>query len=279
MQFIDTHAHLDDEQFVPDLPAVLDHAYQFGVVQQICIATSLRSSKNCIRLAANYPSVYASVGIHPNYAKKADPSDWEEIGLLASSNKVVALGETGLDRHWDYTPFPTQEAYFARHLKLSRETGLPLVIHCRKAETDLLPMLVSDYKKNGPVHGVMHSFSGDQAFAEACLKLGLYLSFAGMLTYRRAQVLQTVAVNIPADRILVETDAPYLTPDPCRETVKRNEPAYVLYTADALAQLRETTLEEISQQTTENARRLFRLPMPFIPEAGAPASEESSNSN
>jgi TatD DNase family protein len=275
MQFIDTHAHLDEELFVPDLPAVLDHAYQFGVVQQICIATSLRSSKNCLRLAANYPSVYASVGIHPNYAKKAHITDWDEVVLLASTEKVVALGETGLDRHWDYTPFDMQQDYFARHLKLSRETGLPVVIHCRKAEMDLLAMLAPEYQKNGRLNGVMHSFSGDQALADACLRMGLYLSFAGMLTYKRAQMLQTVAAAVPADRILIETDSPYLTPEPCRETVKRNEPAYVLYTADALAQLRETTLDEISQQTTENARRLFRLPPPFIPEASAPEGESS----
>jgi len=275
MQVIDTHAHLDEEAFVNQLPDMLDHAYQFGVVQQICIATSLRSSKNCLRLAANYPSVFASIGIHPNHAKKADVSDWDEIPLLATAGKVVALGETGLDRHWDYTPFDMQQDFFARHMKLSRETGLPLVIHCRKAETDLLPMLVADYKKNGPLRGVMHSFSGDQAFADACLKLGLYLSFAGMLTYKNGQSLREVAAAVPADRILVETDSPYLIPDPFRGKVKRNEPAYVLYTADTLAQVRGVSLDEIGQQTTENARRLFRLPMPFIPEARPAESEET----
>lgn len=275
MHVIDTHAHLDEELFVNDLPDMLDHAYEFGVVQQICVATSLRSSRNCTLLAFSHPSIFASVGIHPNKANRADASDWEEIITIASMDKVVALGETGLDRHYEYTAFEIQQDYFARHMLLSRETGLPLVIHCREAEADLLPMLVADFKKNGPLRGVMHSFSGDQAFAEACLKLGLHLSFAGMLTYKNAETLREVAATVPADRILVETDSPYLIPVPLRGKVKRNEPAYVLYTANTLAQVRGVPLEEIARQTTENARRLFKLPMPFIPEDEAPKSEES----
>lgn len=256
---IDTHAHLDDERFGPDVEAVLARARAAGVERQICIATSAPTAHSAIILASQYPSVFASVGIHPNNAAEAKDGDWDEIAALVRSSKVVALGETGLDRHWHYTPFPMQQDYFARHLALSRTGGLPLVIHCREAEADMLPMLRADFDRHGPLHGVMHSFSGDQAFANACLTVGLYLSFAGMLTYKNAAALREIAAKAPSDRILVETDAPYLTPEPLRGKAKRNEPAHVLHTAAALAQARGTTLDVVAEQTTTNARRLFRI--------------------
>jgi TatD DNase family protein len=259
LTLIDTHAHLDEERFVAVLPDVLEQAKQFGVARQICIATSLRSSQNCLRLAYGHPSIYASVGIHPNSAKKARVGEWEEIESMVYLKKVVAIGETGLDRHWDHTPFPQQQDFFARHMALSRLAKLPLVIHCREAEADMLPMLRDDYKRHGPLLGVIHSFSGNLAFAQACLDLGLYLSFAGMLTYKNADALRAVAATVPPDRIVVETDSPYLAPEPVRNKVKFNEPAYLVYTADCLAKVRGVTLEEMAEQTTENAKRLFRL--------------------
>jgi len=254
---IDTHAHLDDERFQPDFDAMIARAIAAGVERQICIATTAASARSSIDLAARHPSIFASVGIHPNHAAEAKPDDWDHVVTLVNSAKVVALGETGLDRHWDYTPFPMQQDYFARHLALSRTAGRPLVIHCREAEADMLPMLREDFDRHGPLVGVMHSFSGDQAFAEACLALGLYLSFAGMLTYKNAAALRAVAATAPADRIFVETDAPYLTPEPLRGKVKRNEPAHVVHTAAVLAQARGMTLEKIGAQTTANARQLF----------------------
>jgi len=260
MALIDTHAHLDDERFRPDFAAVLDRARAAGVERQICIATTAPSAHACIDLAAQHPSVFASVGIHPNHAAEAQSGDWDQIVALTLSPKVVALGETGLDRHWDFTPIPLQQDYFARHLALSRSTGLPLVIHCREAEADLLPMLRDDFTRHGPLNGVMHSFSGRQPFADACLALGLYLSFSGVLTYKNATALRQVAATVPADRLLVETDAPYLTPEPLRGNVKRNEPAHVLHTATTLAHCRAVPLEVISDQTTTNAKRLFNLP-------------------
>jgi TatD DNase family protein len=256
-RLIDTHAHLDDERFRPDFEAVLARAQAAGVGEQICIATSAPSATHCLDLAARHPSVFASVGIHPNHAAEAQPGDWDQILTLVNSPKVVALGETGLDRHWDYTPFAMQQDYFARHLALSRTTGLPLVIHCREAEADMLPMLKTDFDHYGPLNGVMHSFSGDQAFADACLGMGLYVSFAGMLTYKNAAALRAVAAHVRPDRILVETDAPYLTPEPLRGKTKRNEPAHVVHTAAVLAQTRGATLDNIARLTTENARRLF----------------------
>jgi TatD DNase family protein len=275
MQVIDTHAHLDEKHFVDNLPDVLDRAYEFGVVQQICIATSLRSSRNCTLLAFGHPSVYASVGIHPNKANRATPTDWAEVVTMASMDKVVALGETGLDRQYEFTPFEMQQDYFSRHIALSRKTELPLVIHCRGAETDLLPMLVADYKKHGPLRGVMHSFAGDQALAKACIDLGLYLSFAGMLTFKTGEDLREVAAQLPAERILVETDSPYLIPDPLRGQVKHNEPAYIMYTVHALAQARGVPMEEMARQTTENARRLFNLPLPLVTETEVPERDDT----
>src|SRR5205814_5320824 len=143
--------------------------------------------------------------------------------------RVVALGETGLDRHWNYTPFPQQEDFFARHLELGRRLDLPVVIHCREAEADVVRMLRGNFERQGPIRGVMHSFTGDAATAEACLAMGLYLSFAGMVTYKSAQPLREVARGVPLERILVETDSPYLAPVPLRG--KRNEPANVVHTA------------------------------------------------
>ena len=170
-----------------------------------------------------------------------------------------ALGETGLDRHWDTTPFDMQQDYFARHLALSRQTGLPVVIHCREAEADMLPMLEAEFERHGPLCGVMHSFSGDAAFAKRCLRVGLYLSMAGGVTYKKVAGLKAVLDVIPDDRILVETDAPYLTPEPLRGKVKKNEPAYVVHTTEYVAKMRGLTLEQFAELTTANAIQLFRL--------------------
>jgi TatD DNase family protein len=174
-----------------------------------------------------------------------------------NSEKVVAVGETGLDRHWDYTPFPQQEDFFARHLQLARERELAVVIHCREAEADVVRMLRQDFERHGPIRGVMHSFTGDWAMAEACLAMGLYISFAGMVTYKTAQNLREVATRVPIDRLLLETDSPYLSPVPLRG--KRNEPANVVHTATCLANLRKIEVAVLAQQTTENALRLFKL--------------------
>jgi len=172
----------------------------------------------------------------------------------------VALGETGLDRYWDYCPFEVQRDYFGRHLRLSHETGLPVVIHCRESEADLLPML-REAAERGTLQGVIHALRGDAAMAEACLDLGLYISFAGMVTYtnKKFRPLKEVAATIPDDRILIETDSPYLVPHPLRGKQKRNEPARVVLTAASLAELRGVSVEQFAEQTTANARRLFGL--------------------
>jgi TatD DNase family protein len=257
MELIDTHAHLDDERFHSDLPAVLERAATAGVRHVITIATTAADSTACVGLAGKYPALFATVGIQPNNVARAGPGDWDEVVGLITAERVAAVGETGLDRHWHDTPFPAQEEYFRRHLELARQHALPVVIHCREAEADVVRMLRQDYDRHGPVRGVMHSFTGDHATAEACLAMGLYISFAGMLTYKNAEPLRQVAACLPPDRLLVETDSPYLAPVPMRG--KRNEPAFIVHTAICLATLHAMTGVAMAEQTTRNARSLFGL--------------------
>jgi TatD DNase family protein len=254
---IDTHAHLDDVRFTADLPAVLERARAVGVGQVITIATTAPSSRAAIALAERWPMLRATVGIQPNNVAAAAPDAWDEVVRLANHPAVVALGETGLDRHWHDTPFDQQQDYFARHLELARQRGRAVVIHCREAEAETVAMLRADFERHGPVRAVMHSFTGDLATAQACLDMGLYISFAGMATYKNAQNLRDVALQIPLDRILVETDSPYLPPVPVRG--QRNEPAHVVHTARCLATLTGITLDDFADQTSANARRLFGL--------------------
>jgi TatD DNase family protein len=256
-EFIDTHAHLDDGQFAADLPAVLDRARAAGVVRVIAVATSAASCADCLSLAHSYPAVSPTVGIHPNHITKEAPDAWDRVAALVADPRVVGVGETGLDRHWDDTPFPRQQDYFTRHLELSRRHRKPIVIHCREAEADVLAMLRDEFDSNGPILGVMHSFVGSAETAAACLAMGLYLSFAGMLTYKNAADVRKVAGKVPLDRVLVETDSPYLAPVPLRG--KRNEPANVVHTADCLAGLLGLGRDALAEQTTRNARKLFGL--------------------
>jgi TatD DNase family protein len=257
LELIDTHSHLDDEQFQQDLPAVLERAAAAGVRRIVTVATTAPSSAVCIGLAERYPALVASVGIQPNHVAEASPGAWDEVNALATNDRVVAVGETGLDRYWDYTPFAQQEEYFARHLQLARRHHLAVIIHCREAEADVVRMLREDFNRDGPVRGVMHSFTGDAATAEACVAMGLHISFAGMVTYKNAQNLRAVAASIPADRLLVETDSPYLAPVPVRG--RRNEPAYVIHTAACLAAVRGMVPDVLAEQMTGNAKKLFAL--------------------
>lgn len=256
---IDTHAHLDDEQLVADLPAVLERARAAGVTTVISIATTAASSAACVAMAERHAELFATVGIHPNNIMQAAATDWDAVVALVERPRVVGIGETGLDRHWHDTPFEVQEEYFIRHLELGRRYGRPVVIHCREAETDMLRVLRQEFDRHGPIRGVMHSFVGDAAMAEACRAMGLYLSFAGMLTYKNAADLRETAAQQPVDRLLVETDSPYLSPVPLRG--KRNEPAHVVHTAACLAGLLGVPPDELAERTSANARALFALPV------------------
>ena len=256
----DTHAHLDAEEFDADRAEVIARARQAGVEKILCPAIHAASSEAVVRLAESQPGLYAAVGIQPNYAGQATAGDWARIEALAGHPRVVAVGETGLDRYWDFTRFDVQQDYFDRHLRLAQQRGLPLVIHCRDAEADLLPML-REAAARGPLAGVLHSYSGDQATADECLQMGLFLSFSGAVTYtnKKFEPLRAVAAGVPFDRILIETDSPYLVPHPLRGRQKRNEPAHLVLTARRLSDLRGLSLEEFSAQIAANARRLFRL--------------------
>jgi TatD DNase family protein len=252
---VDTHCHLDEESFGIDRDDVVARAVSAGVTRMVTIGTTVASSRAAIALAKSHaPHVFAAVGIHPNYVAQAAEDDWDRIRELVREPGVVAIGETGLDRYWDHTPLAAQQDYFDRHLALSRETGLPFIVHCRDAEAETVAQLVAASKQGG-LNGIMHSFAGSPETAKICLDLGLLLSFSGMVTFKKSSALRDVVTTVPADRLLVETDAPYLAPSPHRG--KRNEPEYTRHTLACIADLRGEPVEQLARQTTENASRLF----------------------
>lgn len=254
----DTHAHLADEQLAAEAETVVARAQAAGVAEILSVGTDLASSRACVALAQRLAGVYASAGLHPNHVAGAQPGEWEAIVALAHAGGVVALGETGLDRHWNDTPFDQQRESFAQHWELSHQTGLPVIVHMRDCADDIVAALAAAAQRFGVLRGVMHSFTGDAALAETCLQFGLHISFAGMVTFKKSADLRSVAARIPADRLLLETDSPYLSPEPHRGR-RPNEPARLVHTAECLAQVRGTSLEELARQTTANARRWLRL--------------------
>ncbi len=253
---VDTHAHLQDERLRAELPAILARARAVGVHQVVAIGITAEDSAEVVAIAAEHPGVFAAVGYQPNGLIDATEDDWRRIVELAGAPKVVAIGETGLDRHWDRTPFPLQQEWFRRHLELARDRDLPVVVHCRDCEADVAAAL-ADF---APVRGVLHSFNGTRDQAEAFLGLGLHISFAGMLTFKNKAMdaLREVAPSIPIDRLLVETDSPYLSPEPRRG--RTNEPMNVAWTARKLAQVRDMPEADLARAVAANARELFRLP-------------------
>ena len=255
MAWIDTHAHLADKSLANQLNEVLTRAQQAGVTKVICVAVDAETCEKAIAIAETQDAVWASVGIHPNYAHQEAPTDWARIVEMTNHPRVCALGETGLDRHWDDCPFEIQKSSFARHWQLSSETNLPLIIHMRECEAEMLDAL-GQQPKNAPLRGVMHSFSGTAETAQKCLEFGLFISFAGMLTYKKSEELRKTAKTIPLDRILVETDCPYLTPEPNRSR-RPNEPSFVVHTAKCLAETIGISVKALAEITTNNAKRLF----------------------
>lgn len=254
MLLFDTHAHLDQPEFDADRTDVLRRAQQAGVGTILAVGITAASSAACVDLAAENPGVLAAVGIQPNYCAQSQPGDWERVVALVDRPRVVALGETGLDRYWDYSPLDAQQDFFDRHLQLAQQRGLPFIVHTRDSDADVLAIL-RESRRRGPLAGVMHSFTGTVETAAECIELGLYISFAGMVTFKKSDDLRAVARSVPDDRILIETDSPYLSPHPLRG--RRNEPAHLIHTAACLAQERGVTMESFSEQTTANARRLF----------------------
>lgn len=257
MQFFDTHCHLDDEQFDGARDQVVKRAEAAGLIGIVAVGTTAPTSEICCQLALDHEVVHAAVGIQPNYVAEAADNDWERIEELVQRPGVIAIGETGLDRYWDHTPFTDQQDYFDRHLRLSQRTELPFIVHMRDCEADIVAML-SEARQRGPLKGIMHSFTGSAQTAAECLELGLYISFAGMVTYKKSQELREVAATIPRERLLVETDAPYLSPHPKRGQ-RPNEPALVVHTAECLAEVSQMSLADLAACTTANARALFRV--------------------
>ena len=253
--FFDTHAHLDQEEFAGDLPEVIERARLAGVERVVAVGVTARSSLHVVELAAEHVGMLrAAVGIQPNYTAEAEPSDWDAVVELATRPEVVAVGETGLDHYWDHSPIDTQRDYFDRHLRLSQANGKPFIVHTRASDADVLAML-REARRRGPLAGVMHSFTGTAETADECVELGLYVSFAGMVTFKKSADLRRVAATIPLDRLLIETDSPYLSPEPRRG--RRNEPSHLIHTAKCLAEARGMPFESLATATTNNARRLF----------------------
>jgi TatD DNase family protein len=262
----DTHAHLHFPDFADDLPDVLGRARASGVRAMLTVGTDVVSSRAAIALAEREPDVWATVGIHPHDAAAADEAALEEIRRLAAHPRVVAVGEVGLDYFRDLSPRDAQRGIFARLLGLARDVDKPVVIHCRDAHDDVLAALAE--ARVADVGGIMHCFSGDAAVARRALDLGLVISIAGPVTYPKARALEDVVRAVPVDALVVETDCPYLPPQPWRG--KRNEPAYVAITAARVAQLRGEAVDALAARMSATARRVLRIAPAARPAAGAP---------
>lgn len=249
---IDTHCHLDARAFDADRDACIERARAAGVERLVAIGTGdgPPDLEAGIRLAERYPFIEATVGVHPHDAAKATEETWAGLAALMGHPKVVAVGEIGLDYHYDFSPRETQQAVFARQLEMAREAGLPVVIHTREAWRDTVELI----RRHGVVGGVFHCFSGGPREAEEALALGFYLSFSGIVTFPKAEEIRRAALLAPDDRLLIETDSPYLAPAPHRG--KRNEPAYLVQTARCLAELRGTAPEQIARLNRDNWSRL-----------------------
>jgi TatD DNase family protein len=251
---IDSHCHLDFPDFADDLDAIVARAEAAGIGRIVTISTRVRRLQELLDITARFPNVYCSVGTHPHHADEEDGISAEELIELTKHPKVVALGEAGLDNFYENGSPQAQERGFRAHIAAARATGLPLVIHTREADDGCSRILEEEMAK-GSFRAVLHCYTGGRELAMKAIAMGLSISFTGILTFKKSQALRDLAAELPADRIMVETDAPYLAPGKFRG--KRNEPCYVVETANVLAEARGVSLEEISRQTTENFFRLF----------------------
>ena len=252
---IDTHTHLDDARYNDDREAMIARARESGVEAFLTIGCDLATSHAAVQLADRYPFVYASIGVHPHEVKHIGDSWYDEFRQLALNKNVVAYGEIGLDYHYNHSSPKEQRERFREQIQLARELRLPVIIHTREAQEDTVAILREE--KASEIGGVFHCFSGDAWLAKDALDLGFYLSFSGILTFPNATMLRDIAKNTPLDRVLIETDCPYLTPVPYRG--KRNEPAYVSQVAQQLASIHGLPLDDVADQTSKNAKRLFKI--------------------
>ena len=251
---VDSHCHLDFPDFASELDAVVARAREAGIGRIVTISTRVKKHAQVLAIAEKFPDVFCSVGTHPHNAAEELDIDADTLIALSQHPKIVAIGEAGLDYHYDTGPRDAQEQSLRQHIIAARETSLPLVIHSRDCDADMARILAEETGK-GTFPAVLHCFTGGREFAFKAMDLGLHISFTGILTFKRSDELRAIAKDLPGDRILVETDAPYLAPLPHRG--KRNEPAYVAETAKVLAATRGVSPDEIAAQTTENFFRLF----------------------
>ena len=258
MDFIDTHAHLDILPLTEDQSGVISRAEKAGVHQVITIGIDLASSRKNLELAKQFPQVYAAVGIHPHDTKGASSDEYKELLKLAATPKVVAWGEIGLDFVKEYSPRDIQRKAFRQQIQMAKQVDLPVIIHNRGAHAETVHILREE--AFGALRGVMHCFSGDVKVAKQVLDLGFFISVTGIITFSNAKVVKEVVRYVPLERLLIETDSPFLSPVPYRG--KPNEPARVIHVAEEIARIKKTPLEEIAQCTSDNARGLFRLPVP-----------------
>jgi len=257
---VDSHCHLDFPDFGGELDAIVGRARAAGVGRMVTISTRIKRCAELRSITERYPDVFCSIGTHPHYAHEELDVGVEEIVRFTEHGKTVAIGEAGLDYHYDFSPRDAQERGFRNHIAAARATGLPLVIHSRDADNDMARILEEEMGK-GAFKAVLHCFTGGPELARRAIAIGLYISFTGIVTFKKSDELRAIAASLPDDRFLVETDAPYLAPG--RYRGKRNEPAYVAETAKVLAETRGVSPPELARQTTENFFRLFnKTPRP-----------------
>ena len=251
--YFDTHTHLDDEKFAEDRQAVIERVYQSGVTLAVNIGADMESSEASVALSVQYDFIYAAVGVHPHAVEAMTEADIEALRKLARCDKVVAIGEIGLDYYYDNSPRDLQKKWFRRQIELAQELGLPYVVHDRDAHADTLEII----RSTGYFRGVLHCYSGSSEMARELLDLGLYISFAGPVTFKNGKKAREAAAAVPLDRLLVETDSPYLSPEPLRG--KRNDSANVILVANEIAAIKGISQEEAARITTENGRRFFGI--------------------
>ncbi|AKP75084.1 MULTISPECIES: TatD family hydrolase [Priestia] len=251
----DTHVHLNAEQYEDDLQEVINRALEKGVQNMVVVGFDEPTIKKAIQIAETYDFIYASVGWHPVDAIDMTDEHLAWIEELAQHPKVVALGEMGLDYHWDKSPKEVQKDVFRRQIRLARKVNLPIIIHNRDATEDVVTILKEEHVEE--VGGIMHCFTGSIEVAKQCMDMNMYISFGGPVTFKNAKKPKEVAAELPLDKLLIETDCPYLTPHPFRG--KRNEPGYVSYVAEQIAELKGITYEELADITTANAKKLFGI--------------------
>lgn len=253
---IDSHVHLDDKRFDRDRDLIIKSLKSNGLEYAINNGADLQTSIASVALAEEYSNIYATVGVHPHSAKEMDKSTIEILRSFASRDKVVAIGEIGLDFHYDNSPRDVQRFWFKEQLKLAKEVNLPVTIHSREANQETFDIL-KEFSEDGKLRGVLHCYSGSGEMAMEYIKLGFYISIAGPVTFKNARVLREVAKAVPLDKLLVETDCPYLAPEPYRG--KRNEPIFVKYVAGTIADIKGISYEELAKATNTNTKRLFGI--------------------